>query len=260
MQDAYNLAWKIAYVTKGLAGPELLDSFTPERQPVGTKLVKASTKGFVSHAAVWKALGAFAPTYEGGKAEREQLSSPTKEGEDRRALLHMALEGMRVEAESLGMQMNQQYNSNGIYLEDEKSRPKFMGDPVVDGEVTTYPGSRMPHAWLIGKMPSHNISTIDLTGFGAFSLFTGHGGAAWKDAAAKVTKRIGVPINAYGIGWGLDYNDKYRDWVKKREIEEDGCLLVRPDNFVVWRSTKMIENCEEKLLHVLETVLSRKDQ
>jgi hypothetical protein len=260
MQDGYNLAWKVAYVAKGWAGTELLDSFTPERQPVGTKLVKASTQGFASHAAVWKALGAFAPTYEEGKIEREELALPSKEGEERRTLLHTALEGMRVEAESLGMQMNQQYISNAIYLDDEKPKPEFKGDPVIDGEVTTYPGNRLPHVWLTGKVPSQNISTIDLSGFGAFSLFTGHGGTAWKDAAAKISKQIGAPINAYGIGWGLDYHDKYRDWIKKREVEEDGCLLVRPDNFIAWRSMKMLDNCEEKLLLVLKTVLSRKDQ
>lgn len=259
MQDGLNLAWKIAYVAKRLAGPELLDSFTPERQPVGTKLVKASAQGFASHGLVWKALGAFAPTYEEGKTEREELSDPSREGEERRALLHTALEGMRVEAESLGMQMNQHYVSNAIYLDDEKPRPKFEGDPVIAGDVTTYPGSRLPHAWLTGKVPSQNISTVDLSGFGAFSLFTGHGGAAWKDAAAIASKQLGVPINAYGIGWGLDYHDKYRDWIKKREVEADGCLLVRPDNFVAWRSMTMIDNCEEKLLHVLKTVLSRRD-
>lgn len=259
MQDAYNLAWKIAYVAKGLAGMELLDSFTPERQPVGTKLVKASTKGFASHIATWKALGAFALTYEEGKAEREELSDPNQGGEDRRALLYTALEGIRTEAESLGMQMNQQYVSNGICLEDEQPRPKFAGDPVVNGDVTTYPGSRLPHVWLTGKVPSHKISTIDLAGFGAFALFTGHGGVAWKDAAASISKQLGVSVKAYGIGWGLDYHDKYRDWIKKREVEENGCLLVRPDNFIAWRSVKMIENCEEKLLLVLKTILSRKD-
>lgn len=259
MQDAYNLAWKIAYVAKGLAGPDLLDSFTPERQPVGTKLVKASTKGFASHMATWKALGAFAPNYGEGNAEREELSSPTQGGEERRALLHTALEGIRTEAESLGMQMNQQYVSSGVYLEDEEPRPKFVGDPVVNAVVTTYPGSRLPHVWLTGKVPSQKISTIDLSGFGAFTILTGHGGAAWKDAAANISKQLGVAIKAFDIGWGLDYHDKYRDWIKKREIEGDGCLLVRPDNFVAWRSMKMIKNCEEKLLLVLKTILSRKN-
>lgn len=123
--------------------------------------------------------------------------------------------------------------------------------------MTTYPGSRLPHVWLTGKVPNQKISTIDLSGFGAFALSTGHSGTAWKDAAANISKQLGVPIKAYGIGWGLDYHDKYRDWIKKHEIEEDRCLLVRPDGFVAWRSVKMIENCEEKLLLVLKTILSR---
>jgi 2-polyprenyl-6-methoxyphenol hydroxylase-like FAD-dependent oxidoreductase len=35
-QDAHNLAWKIAAVTDGWAGPGLLDSYDEERRPVGT--------------------------------------------------------------------------------------------------------------------------------------------------------------------------------------------------------------------------------
>ncbi len=35
VQDAHNLAWKIALVLKGLAGPELLDTYNAERQPIG---------------------------------------------------------------------------------------------------------------------------------------------------------------------------------------------------------------------------------
>ena len=35
MQDAFNLAWKVAFVVKGHAGPGLLDSYTAERAPVG---------------------------------------------------------------------------------------------------------------------------------------------------------------------------------------------------------------------------------
>ncbi|TLD14742.1 phenol 2-monooxygenase [Venturia nashicola] len=125
------------------------------------------------------------------------------------------------EAESLGMQMNQQYVFNGIYFEDEVPRPVFACDPVINSEVTTYPGSRLLH------------STIDLAGFGAFTLLTGHGGAAWKEAAVNMSEQLGVPVKAYGIGWGLDYHDKYRDCIAKCEIEGNGCLLVRPINFAV---------------------------
>ncbi len=39
MQDAFNLAWKIAYAAKGYAGPGLLESYSPERVPVGRQIV-----------------------------------------------------------------------------------------------------------------------------------------------------------------------------------------------------------------------------
>jgi putative polyketide hydroxylase len=37
MHDAHNLAWKIAAVLDGRAGPELLDSYAAEREPVGRR-------------------------------------------------------------------------------------------------------------------------------------------------------------------------------------------------------------------------------
>ncbi|MBU6454700.1 MAG: FAD-dependent monooxygenase [Cyanobacteria bacterium REEB67] len=40
MQDAFNLAWKLALVDKGLSRPELLDSYQAERHPVGQALLK----------------------------------------------------------------------------------------------------------------------------------------------------------------------------------------------------------------------------
>lgn len=43
MQDAINLAWKLALVSRGIAtAPELLDSYDAERRPVGAKVIEAS--------------------------------------------------------------------------------------------------------------------------------------------------------------------------------------------------------------------------
>ncbi len=39
MQDAYNLAWKLALAVRGLAAPALLDSYDAERRPVGEEVV-----------------------------------------------------------------------------------------------------------------------------------------------------------------------------------------------------------------------------
>jgi 2-polyprenyl-6-methoxyphenol hydroxylase-like FAD-dependent oxidoreductase len=44
MQDAINLAWKLAMVTKGAAGSALLDSYTPERSAVGDMVLRNATR------------------------------------------------------------------------------------------------------------------------------------------------------------------------------------------------------------------------
>jgi 2-polyprenyl-6-methoxyphenol hydroxylase-like FAD-dependent oxidoreductase len=40
MQDAFNLAWKLAMVIKGACGDKVLDSYTPERSKVGEQVLK----------------------------------------------------------------------------------------------------------------------------------------------------------------------------------------------------------------------------
>src|SRR3954471_15856776 len=40
MQDAFNLAWKLALVIKGIAKPSLLDSYSPERTAVGERVLR----------------------------------------------------------------------------------------------------------------------------------------------------------------------------------------------------------------------------
>jgi 2-polyprenyl-6-methoxyphenol hydroxylase-like FAD-dependent oxidoreductase len=46
LQDAYNLAWKLALVVRGRAGPALLDSYEQERMPVARKLLKTTDRAF----------------------------------------------------------------------------------------------------------------------------------------------------------------------------------------------------------------------
>ena len=44
LQDAVNLAWKLALVARGDAAPRLLDSYHEERHPVGTHVVETSAR------------------------------------------------------------------------------------------------------------------------------------------------------------------------------------------------------------------------
>lgn len=46
IQDAFNLAWKLAAVIKGHAGPALLDTYEPERYPVAADLLRGTDRGF----------------------------------------------------------------------------------------------------------------------------------------------------------------------------------------------------------------------
>jgi hypothetical protein len=158
--------------------------------------------------------------------------------------------------------MNQRYRSGAILLSDEISpQAEPPADPVLHHEITTYPGSRVPHAWLNTRVPKKQISTIDICGHESFVLLTGIGGENWKEAAKAYTKKSGVGIKVYVIGWGGDWEDVYGDWERKREVEEDGALLVRPDRVVAWRSLGMLEGgveaCVAKVQSVMETVLDK---
>jgi len=55
--DAYNLGWKLALVLAGRAGAALLDSYSPERQPVGAQGVERAITSLQEGAAVEAALG-----------------------------------------------------------------------------------------------------------------------------------------------------------------------------------------------------------
>ncbi len=46
LQDAYNLAWKLALVTRGQAAVRLLDSYTAERVPVAERLLRTTDRAF----------------------------------------------------------------------------------------------------------------------------------------------------------------------------------------------------------------------
>jgi 3-(3-hydroxy-phenyl)propionate hydroxylase len=46
IQDAFNLAWKLAYTLQGKATPELLDSYNAERIPVAEALLAGTDKGY----------------------------------------------------------------------------------------------------------------------------------------------------------------------------------------------------------------------
>ncbi|KAG5772881.1 hypothetical protein H9Q72_001060 [Fusarium xylarioides] len=84
IQDAFNLAWKVAYVEKGIASPALLDTYNTERQPVGKSIITRANDAFRDHFHVWDAMGALPEKLEDRRKIVDELASPSPQGEERR--------------------------------------------------------------------------------------------------------------------------------------------------------------------------------
>ena len=260
MQDAFNLAWKIAYVDKGLASPRLLATYSQERQPIGEGVIRRANQGLRDHVPVFDALGVAADLPKEERMRRHaELGAATPEGRERRRKLKETVAYTTHEFGGIGIEMNQRYESGAVYLGDEReeARRPLPDDPVLQYQLTTFPGSRLPHAWLNTRKPGKPISTIDLAGKGAFAVLTGIGGERWRVAAERVAGKFGVEVRVHTIGWMQDWEDVYGDWADRREVEEDGVVVCRPDRTVCWRSMGMREDAEEAMERALGSVLHR---
>lgn len=252
--DAFNIAWKLAFALKGLASPKILESITVERKPVGDAIVKRAIEGMEDQRRLWNVIGL---TNEEREAFTRTMEEPSEAGRAARKAWQDALEKMDDEIQALGIQMNQVYVGSPLtVVEAGETAPDFSHiNPIKQLMVSTYPGYHLPHVWLARDGQSDRVSTLDLSGRGTFTLFTGCGGGAWKDAAREVSAKISVEIRAYSIGFRLDYMDVYRDWVRVRGIDDDGAVLIRPDHFVGWRCQSMAENPLAKLEMVMSSIL-----
>jgi hypothetical protein len=261
IQDAFNLAWKVAYVHQGIASPSLLSTYSCERQPVGHSIVSRANQAFRDHFQVWESLGMLHKDVDARKEALHELSAPNPDGQKRRHGLQNAISHTCHEFHGLGVEMGQQYTGPGIYTDDEQPRPdRAKDDTVLYYEPSTYPGCRLPHVWLNKAIPDTPVSTIDLAGHGAFTLLTGIGGDPWKTAADNVARALGVRLRVYTIGFRQDWEDAYFDWARIRGVEESGAVLARPDRFVAWRAAEVLGDsgaCEMKLVAVMRSILQQ---
>lgn len=241
----------------GTAGGSLLDSYSLERQPVGMDVVARANQGLRDHLPWMNVIGILEDDIEKRKKNLATFISTDEHGRQKRQEWLDALEQTKTEFHGLGIEMNQRYNSGAVVITDEQNAAPIPPNPISHYQMTTFPGRRLPHAWLNTRRPGTPFSTIDLAGHGHFCLLTGPGGSGWVDAAKEVGLQYMIEVRCYTIGWGQDYEDVYSDWARLREVEEDGCVLVRPDRFVAWRATTVATDCTAKLKEVMDTVLAR---
>jgi hypothetical protein len=217
IQSAHNLAWKLAAVLNGTAGPALLSTYHTERHPVGRFNARQSLTG---------------PSLAFLRLDDNRPQLPADE-----------------EAPMFRLLIGYQYRSAAVVSEDPG--PADPDAVSLVEKLCGQPGTRVPHAWLVRR--GKRVSTLDLLGRG-FTLLTGDDDAAWSDATASASTAVGVPISVQRIGTELDVDGS---WAAVTGLAPDGALLVRPDDFVAWRADKLPHSPTTDLGQVLCQILGR---
>ena len=222
IESAHNLAWKLAAVLHGTAGPGLLETYHAERHPVARFAARQSLTGPAA------------------SFLRLDESRPTLPAEEERPLFYM-IAGYK-------------YRSAAV-VTDEPAPTDADAVQLVQGEeLRGEPGTRVPHAWV--QRDGERVSTLDLLGTG-FTLFTGSPGAVWVSAAHSVSTSLGVSIDVHSIGAGAGIRDIDGRWAQLTRLLPDAALLVRPDDFVAWRADTLPESPDGELRGVLCRILGR---
>ncbi|MFN2377612.1 MAG: FAD-dependent monooxygenase [Candidatus Binatia bacterium] len=241
IQDAHNLAWKLAAVLRQQAGEGLLDSYEEERRPVAQGNCDQSLRNAMRMMEVDAVLGVstLAPV----DPEAVMSGDETRldygmdgDGDAARAKREAVHEVIQAQAEHFdfgGLDLGFRYETGALVADGSEA-------PPLDVRVYTpaaRPGSRLPHAWL--RRRDRRVSTHDVAGGGRFTLLTGPKGEAWIRAARELVRRAGFELDIAVIApagaEAGDYADDTGAWALTSGIRSDGAILVRPDGHVAWR-------------------------
>jgi 2-polyprenyl-6-methoxyphenol hydroxylase-like FAD-dependent oxidoreductase len=124
IQDAHNLAWKLAMVLNGTAGPELLATFEPERRPVSELTVEQAYMRYVLRGALYL---------------QDTLTQPFVKDDD--------------------LDLGYCYRSAAVIPDGDDADGRVHADPR---ESRGRPGTRAPHVVL--RRGEEQISSHDLLG------------------------------------------------------------------------------------------------
>jgi 2,4-dichlorophenol 6-monooxygenase len=256
IQDSYNLAWKLAHVLKGMANHSLLESYSEERVPVAEQFVPAAFGAMKYYDDVVSALN---PTLSEdpavSAASFEVLKGDGDDTAEQRRRLQSAVADTYRTFDCPGIEMNQRYSSCAVAVPEDETPPAFVQDPEIYYQPTSFPGARLPHAWLFKE--ERKVSSLYVCGGGEFTLLTGNSGLGWRNIAKSVSEELGVPVKVVTIGLGQDYQDLYGDYARVSEVEESGALLIRPDVYIGWRAQSLNETAHADLRSALSAILGR---
>jgi 2-polyprenyl-6-methoxyphenol hydroxylase-like FAD-dependent oxidoreductase len=211
IQDAYNLAWKLALVLKGQARDSLLDSYELERRPVGESVIAATTAASMRMA--------------------QPSSGNSKPGSESAEAIRLA-----------DTQLLVHYRGSPLVAGESAWRPT-AGDRVPD--CTELRRAGVGHALRLHDIlrgPEHVVIQFLPSPEQALNV------PPLPQLAASLVK-AGWLRTATIVGPGLDvasssgapcYSDSAGNFLKLFGAH-DACLLVRPDGYLAWRGPSFDE-------------------
>jgi len=220
IQDAYDIAWKLALVLRGDANPALLDTYSAERQPVAEMTVARQLANYVERMRPDRA--------EVARHVLESSGSPIPD--------------------YMSVAFGYRYRSSAILTEAPDDGAPAESPFAPSGR----PGTRAPHIPLVHR--GARISSLDLMGR-ELVLLCGPGASAWARAAMAAASPAAAPLVTYRLG--ADLIDVERRWQSAFGVGDSGAVLLRPDGFIAWRSQGSLSSPADVLTDVLARVLCR---
>jgi 2-polyprenyl-6-methoxyphenol hydroxylase-like FAD-dependent oxidoreductase len=160
IQDAHNLAWKLALVLNKREDASLLDSYDSERRPIA----EATLAQALARLSAWF------------KDPSKRLPPPVPV------------------VDEYNVVFGQIYAAGAFIREEEEGVPAPFEDP---NQPSGRPGSRAPHVPVIRN--GKTVSILDLFGR-SFVLLAGRDGQDWVRAAESAAREFDNPISAHQIG------------------------------------------------------------
>jgi 2-polyprenyl-6-methoxyphenol hydroxylase-like FAD-dependent oxidoreductase len=246
IQDAHNLAWKLALVVKGKASPGLLDSYHAERHAIGRKLLRAT-----DHAT--RVVSLRSPI---SRVVRDRLSSALSQLEvvQRRITRSVAELGI----DYRGSPIVAEHHLNVLWARFADSEPEAGEPPTLTAlrhfKTGPWAGERAPDGMIIDAADGRSKRLFELVSGLRHSLllFDGRAATPWgyrnlASIATRVRDRYGEAVAVHVVVPRAERPSKL-DWAGSLLLdpEEDlthrygadaECLyLIRPDLYVGYRA------------------------
>ena len=201
IEDAVNLGWKLASVSKGISPLALLDSYGVERKRLALR-----NTGYARQFADSVGLYVAHPDLEAAGPSGDALRAQAGE---------VLNAHVRLEFNIPGVTFGGRYDGSPVIMADGTSPPP---DTANDYQPTACPGGRPPHAWLPDGQSLFDVFHHEWT-----LLLLGEG--PWDTS----------PVLEQATALGMDLRVVQPDVPDLKDLYQARMALIRPDHIVAWR-------------------------